>query len=122
MPALFIDKVLNLQSDLDSTVDVWNNHLIRPSRTQSSPYGRPNIMYQFPELWGSTDYLCKKDEDYFHVAKTHIRKRTAIPCDKDVYEWCLQYMNDNSLSLDSDADKAIDLYLTLKREIKRMLV
>ena len=41
-----------LQQDMDNFVDDWNMHLIRPSRNDNSPSGRPCDMYDMPSLFG----------------------------------------------------------------------
>ena len=41
-----------LQSDLEEHVHYWNTHHIRPSRLASCPSGRPDDMYDMPQLYG----------------------------------------------------------------------
>ena len=37
-----------LQSELDETVSLWNNHRIRKVRNSECPAGRPNVLYYAP--------------------------------------------------------------------------
>ena len=41
-----------LQKDLDAFVSDWNAHPIRRNRHSSSPHGRPDDIYDMPELYG----------------------------------------------------------------------
>lgn len=45
------------QRELQQVAHLWNCHRIRPSRNAVSPSGRPLIMYSFPHLFGTTNYL-----------------------------------------------------------------
>ncbi|KAF5887205.1 uncharacterized protein DAT39_022327 [Clarias magur] len=62
----FLDKDLIIfcflgiiQTELDAVKESWNSHLIRPSRNQRVPHGRPEVMYFLPELYNTQDYLCQ---------------------------------------------------------------
>ncbi|KAL2091658.1 hypothetical protein ACEWY4_013921 [Coilia grayii] len=49
------------QNELDETIDVWDSHVIRPSKNDRVPSGRPRIMYMFPELYRSDDCISPVD-------------------------------------------------------------
>lgn len=110
------------QNELDSTVDVWNNHLMRLSRVGTSPHGRPNILYTIPELCHTRDYLCLKSKDEIEICNNLVEQRSTVPCDEDVYNWCINVMSDNNLSLTLEPNEAVNLYLTLKRSIHHIIV
>lgn len=112
---------LIFQNEMDSTVDVWNNHLIRPSRTATSPYGRPNIMYTVPELCHTHDYLCPQSDNDIEICNGLVVRRRNIPCDEDVYDWCNDFMKERNLHLAVEANDAVNLYLTLRQSIKQFI-
>lgn len=45
-----------LKQDIDEFVEDWNNHYIRKNRLSISPHGRPNDLYEYPELQGVYSY------------------------------------------------------------------
>ena len=54
-----------LQSELDETRDLWNNHHIRKTSNSECPAGRPNIWYFPPQIsFGINDKLPLADENY----------------------------------------------------------
>lgn len=110
------------QNEMDSVVDVWNNHLIRPSRVGTSPHGRPNILYTIPELCHTRDYLSLKSDDEIRNCSNLVEHRNTIPCDEDVYNWCINIMSESNLCLTLDPNEAVNLYLTLKQSIQHITV
>jgi hypothetical protein len=43
------------QDELDTAMEMWNAHSIRPVRNNYVPSGQPRIMYNFPCLWDCVD-------------------------------------------------------------------
>ncbi|KAL3866159.1 hypothetical protein ACJMK2_043487 [Sinanodonta woodiana] len=54
-----------IQDELDLVAEVWDSHVIRPSRNLIVPNGIPNIMFSVPELCDSENYMCRIDEEEF---------------------------------------------------------
>ena len=50
-----------LQSDLDETIEFWNNHRIRNSQNAHGPHNRPNIMYELPSNFNFVDHKLDVD-------------------------------------------------------------
>ena len=44
-----------VQTELDETLELWNNHRIRKVRNSECPSGRPNVLYLLPNLNGGRD-------------------------------------------------------------------
>ncbi|KAK7143936.1 hypothetical protein R3I93_014943 [Phoxinus phoxinus] len=72
----FLDKSLLqfccmglIQDELDDTAQVWNAHTIRPSKNNSSPSGRPSVMYGLPELYLTRDFLTSADTESITFCK-----------------------------------------------------
>ncbi|KAK7912569.1 hypothetical protein WMY93_012780 [Mugilogobius chulae] len=50
-----------IQDELDKTQQVWDSHIIRPSRNERVPSGRPRVMYTIPEFYATQDCLSPVD-------------------------------------------------------------
>ena len=100
-------------------VEVWNHHLIRPSRNPNVPSGRPDIMYCFPQLYGTQDMKIDVDEASVDRCRQECKFRSAIPCqDADVYELCTITMSECNLAIPiKDPYECINLYLQLRQNI-----
>ena len=46
-----------LKHELEEFVALWNSHTIRKTRLAASPSGRPDDLYDMPELFGEIDIL-----------------------------------------------------------------
>ncbi len=46
-----------LRSNLQVIGQLWNTHHLRKSRNRDSPHGKPEVIYHFPEMYGSRNYL-----------------------------------------------------------------
>ena len=109
------------QDDLDSMTDVWDSHIIRPSRNQNVPSGRPNVMFSVPELYGTENYMVPVEDDEIEVCSENAVFRGAMSCDEDVYNMCILIMTEQNLTLGNDAYEALDLYLHLRGRIHAIL-
>ena len=94
-------------------VDTWNRHHIRPTQTSFSPSGRPSIMYSMPELYGTQNYICLYTDNDLAQCEEQYLFRDSIPCDGDVYQWCLITMAENNWSFPSSREDAVELYKRL---------
>ncbi|KAL3879648.1 hypothetical protein ACJMK2_031935 [Sinanodonta woodiana] len=83
-----------LQNDIDSMVQVWNVHRIRPTKNQNSPNGRPFVMYKLPMIYGTRSYLQSVDEDKIEICRAECVFRDEHPCDRDVFNICTLYMEE----------------------------
>ncbi|XP_059187145.1 uncharacterized protein LOC131969929 [Centropristis striata] len=110
-----------IQDELDETIHVWDSHVIRPSKNDRVPSGRPRIMYMFPELYRSDDCISPVDGADVQLCQSNCTFRPAVPCDTDIYNICNILMVESQLHLPADAYQAVDLYLHLKNEITSAL-
>ena len=92
---------------------VWNTHLIRRTKNQNVPNGRPIVLHSLPALFGTEDQLQNIRPEYVDACKEEITER-IYPCDEDIYHLCQLYMNENNLHLDEDPYICCDLYITLR--------
>ncbi|XP_061745248.1 uncharacterized protein LOC133544166 [Nerophis ophidion] len=110
-----------IQDELDQTINVWDAHVIRPSKNDRVPSGRPRIMYMFPELYTTCDCISPVDRADVQLCQSNRTFRPAVPCDTDIYNICNILMAESQLHLPADAYQALDLYLHLRNEITSTL-
>ncbi|KAH3817751.1 hypothetical protein DPMN_119306 [Dreissena polymorpha] len=109
-----------IQTEMDLAVSMWNGHSIRQSRNSNAPKGQPNRMFNYPELWGSRNFICDVHQDDINVARTQVTFRTPVCCDPDLYDILIGVMADDSLSYPNTSDEALALYRHLRRRVLRM--
>lgn len=106
---------------MDDVAHVWNAHIIRPSANPNVPSGQPNVMFSWPELYGTQDYICAVDNDALQLCKSRCTFRQPVPCDPDVYELCNILMTELNLPIPSEIYQALDLYMCLREKLIELL-
>lgn len=91
-------------------------HCISNSRNSISPTGRPFMMFNMPEIYGTRDYLCTLPADSLNVVKDLCLFQN-LPCDREVCELALILMNENGLSIPKDHLNAVDTYIILRSKM-----
>ncbi|KAK9977241.1 hypothetical protein ABG768_019062 [Culter alburnus] len=88
-----------IQDELDTVVNMWNNHRIRRSNGCDLQHGKPFLMYNLPELYQSKDYLNPVDAERLDVINHEnvCLWKSDIPCDRDFYDLCILVMEENNL-------------------------
>lgn len=109
------------QDELDDIAQVWNAHIIRPSKNINVPSGRPNVMYALPELYRTRDFLSSVEDEHVQLCKDECIFRLAIPCDQDVYNLCNIFMVESHLTLPNDPYQAVNLYMHLRESVNASL-
>ena len=66
---------------------VWNCHLIRPTKNQNSPSGRPVVLYTLPRLFHATSHMKEVDQNHQFLLK-------CVTCISYFYARCLLYHNE----------------------------
>ncbi|KAK1172320.1 hypothetical protein AOXY_G4861 [Acipenser oxyrinchus oxyrinchus] len=124
----FLDKSLLqfcfmgiIQDELDETARVWDSHVIRPSKNDKVPSGRPSVMYLLPELYRTYDYMSPIESVELQVCRSECTFRLPVPCDPDVYDMCNIVMAESHLDLPNEPYQALDLYIRLRNEINASL-
>ena len=95
---------------------IWNTHVIRPSKNQNVPSGRPIVLYTLPLLFGADDHIQNVRADHVEACLEEIEERT-YPCDECIFQLCLLYTNDNQLNMEDDPYVRCDLYIFLRNTI-----
>lgn len=114
-------NTLFFQDELDETIRVWDSHVIRLSRNDRVPSGRPRVMYMFPELYTTEDCISQVDRADVQLCRSNCIFRPSMPCDTDIYNLCNILMVESQLHLPADAYEALDLYLELRNKIRSSL-
>ncbi|KAF3840352.1 hypothetical protein F7725_019069 [Dissostichus mawsoni] len=110
-----------IQDELDETTCVWDSHVIRPSKNDRVPSGRPKVMYMFPELYTTEDCISPVEGADAQLCRSNCTFRPAVPCDTDIYNICNLLMMESQLNLPADSYQALDLYLDLRNTIRSSL-
>lgn len=84
-------------------------------------HGRPVMMFNVPETYGTQDYLVPVDDDKVKMCEDHCTFKSELPCDEDIFEMCCILMEESGLSLPHDPDEAVSLYKTLRRNLLQAL-
>lgn len=109
------------QRELEEVAQLWNCHRIRPSRNAVSPSGRPLVMYNIPQLFGSTNHLKAVNPQQVELCRQECLPRGPLPCDQTVFDICCLIMSENHLHPPTTAEEAVELYLYLRASIHTML-
>lgn len=112
--------ILFFQRDLDQVCFEWNTHRITGKKSSITPKGRPFIMFELPELYGTRDHLIPISQNEITICQDEC-KYIEYPCDEDVYGLCKIIMEEKGYTIQDDPFKAVELYLALREEINRLL-
>ncbi|XP_062317543.1 uncharacterized protein LOC134021084 [Osmerus eperlanus] len=85
-----------IQDELDEMICVWDSHVIRPSKNDRVPSGRPRIMYMFPELYATHDCVSSVESADVQLCRSSCTFRPAVPCNIDIYNLCNVLMESHS--------------------------
>ncbi|XP_060595300.1 uncharacterized protein LOC132749519 [Ruditapes philippinarum] len=120
----FVDKAIlqfcfmNLiQEELNEIASLWNSHRIRPSKNQTSPNGRPVVMYTCPERFGVQDYLCNVTDNQIDACSEECIFKGPMVCEETVFELCTFLMNDSRKEMPTCGEEAVVLYQFLRTEV-----
>lgn len=120
--AYFIPLNFNIyvffQRELQQVAHLWNCHRIRRSRNAVSPSGRPLILYSFPHLFGTANYLKAVSHPKIQACRDECLPRGPHPCDETVFDICCLAMSENYLHPPNTPEEATELYLFLRAYIR----
>ncbi|KAA0706217.1 hypothetical protein E1301_Tti016289 [Triplophysa tibetana] len=112
-----------IQDELDTVVNMWNNHRIRRSNGRDIQHGKPFLMYNLPELYQSKDYMNPLDAERLNVIihENICLWKSDIPCDRDLYDLCVLVMGENNLQPSATATEALRLYINIRPLVRELL-
>ncbi|XP_031351071.1 uncharacterized protein LOC116176587 [Photinus pyralis] len=109
-----------IQRELDLVVQEWGAHRITKSKNSISPSGRPIVMYNLPELYGSEDNLVRVFSASILSCKEECLSLKSS-CDEDVNDLCNIILSELDMSKPHDPYDAVNLYVKLRTEILDLL-
>ncbi|XP_031338632.1 uncharacterized protein LOC116174338 [Photinus pyralis] len=110
-----------IQVELNEFAQEWNNHVIRKTRNSISPSGRPDMMYDFPALYGGTNFLNPVEENYIENCANLCEVVNRSCRDETVFELCDVISREKNLGASDSTYLAINKYCELRTEIIKML-
>ncbi|XP_071956877.1 uncharacterized protein [Antedon mediterranea] len=103
-----------IQKELDIIVNEWNAHRIAKSRNCHGPFGRPEMMYTMPHLYGGEEFIVGVEADEIDVCGTECTFKCRIPCDKDVFDLSSILIEERQLTIPTSCDEGLQLYNSLR--------
>ena len=112
------------QLELDTFVDLWNDHRIQPKHNETISYGPPSFMYECPQAFDTTNYCHPVGANYIDACKdpSICKQLEELPCDEDVYEMCITIMAEcGQDEPPASAEDALVLYLMIRPILRALL-
>lgn len=107
-----------IQTELDEVKAMWNNHRIRPVRNSECPSGRPQVLYNAPQITGGIECKFPVSETDLAMARTFCKTPLIFGCSKETAQLCHIIMLENSLEMPSTPEEGKVLFETLITEIE----
>jgi len=110
-----------LQSELDETLMLWNNHRIRHNYYSVCPSGRPDTLFYAPERTGGRQ--CGKlllQEDLEMAEEQVDRSSNVFECTSNLIELCQILITEGQMRMPTDVESAKRLFLYLIEEIAEL--
>lgn len=115
--AILIHRNSFWQDNLDSTMRIWNNHIIRRTN-RGLPHGRPDVMCEAPYLYGTRSFLVPVTSEEVSACDPICVFRSSIVCDADIYRLCCIIMGENNLIYPKTPEEGFQLYFSLRRHLR----
>lgn len=110
-----------IQKELDTVKELHNAHRIRYVRNQEVPNGKPNILYNIPEMHGSLDYKCMLSQNEIDQARKNVAKEPLdFGCAADFVELAIRIMVRESLNIPKTPEDALNLFVSLIQHIDNL--
>lgn len=103
-----------IQEELYKLAQLWNSHLIRPTKNSVCPSGKPDILYFIPEVTGSREYKCEFDNGELTFLEDALcRRPLSKGCSPEFNELAHIIMEEQDLVAPSSIQEAEHFYTTL---------
>ena len=110
-----------LQSELDETRELWNNHRIREVRNSECPAGRPDILYHLPPTPDAKNFGFDVSEHDIELGRSFCQKYSKTGCSEEMLKFGLIVMAENNFEDPSSAVEAKELYLKIISDLRQMI-
>jgi hypothetical protein len=78
-------------------------------------------MHGIPELYNTRDCICPVDRERLDICRNECTYKSDYPCDRDLFELCLLYINEQNWEVSTDPYAMTDLYMLLRNAIRASL-
>ena len=103
-----------LQTELDEVRDHWNLHNVRHQKNLEDPHGKPDFLYNNPEVWGARNVGHPVVRDMLDACRILVPSSTSIfGCSDEFAELGLEYLLATQRSLPRNILDALDLFRDL---------
>ena len=97
-----------LRVELQTIRKLWNTHYIRKTRNENVPYGRPDVIYYLPEMFGGQECLLPVNENEVRFLADLLT--IDVPtCNEDYAEIFEMIMADGNKHMPRTLDEADEL-------------
>lgn len=112
-----------LRNEVNAIFFDWNNHRIRKMRNANCPSGVPEVIFQFPRLFGSRDYKQEVSRPILEYARSVLAEPLyQYGCSDSFAEICLEFMNYHGYdNMPTTWNEAVQLYTWLTGELSNIL-
>ncbi|KAJ8914135.1 hypothetical protein NQ315_016213 [Exocentrus adspersus] len=107
--------------ELNNVVLEWNTHLIRKNRHSHCPSGRPDVIFNFPQIHNSNDHLIVVQEEHLQTCEEECVFLDCPCSDNDVFDLCKIILEELGSDKPTDPLDAISLYKEIRNEILTLL-
>lgn len=111
----------HLQNELDEIARVWDHHVIRTLPRQNVPSGRPNVMYEVPQLYGTHDCINQIISQEVQACRDECIFRDVMPFDEDVTELCMIIIRQNNMRVPMGTTECVTTYFKLRQLVRQYL-
>ena len=108
-----------LRSNLQVISQLWNTHHLRKSRNRDSPHGKPEVIYHFPEMYGSRNCLRSVNAgDLLTLSQSLVQD---VPdCRASAVELFTGLMEEGGLQMPRSVAEADDIFVHLLDAVNRI--
>lgn len=108
-----------VQTELDETVRLWNNHVIRHNYYAACPSGRPDTLYYAPELTGGRECARIVNPFDLDLGEGYIRRaENVFECSLESIEVFRGLIFEGRRVMPETVNSAKDLFVYLKTELE----
>lgn len=102
-------------------IQEWNTHLIRRNVQSSCPSGKPDVIFNFPEIYNSRHYQIKVQEQHLQHCREACLFLDCLCADRDIQDLCGILSIELDINKPTDPLDALSQYVTIRNEILALL-
>ena len=105
-----------LQSELDETRELWNNHRIREVRNSKCPAGHPEVLYHLTPTPNAQNFGFDVSGHDVKLGRSFCQNYSG--CSEEMLRFGLIVMTENNFEDPSSAEEAKELYLRVFSDLQ----